>query len=150
MKNYSLWMLKPDALERWLRDQIYHDIESSGLKVIYKKSLHLSDQDVGVLYEESKEQEYYDNIVQYITRDLVEIFIVQGEDALNRLNDLVWSTDPQKSGEDTLRKKYGKNILENSIHSSNDNRVDIEIAHLLQHTAAFLYKELEIGDKWME
>lgn len=77
MKNYSLGMLKPDAIERAIEEQIYEDIESYGLRIVERKRLKLTPEDVGVLYEESQHQPYYIDIVRYMTRNVVEVFVVQ-------------------------------------------------------------------------
>lgn len=138
MKNYTLWMLKPDAIERGLEEAIYNDIRLAWLEIIETKRIQLSPEDVDILYQESKGQPYYPLIVEYITRNLVEVFVIKGENALNRLNELVWSTDPGQAEPDSLRRRYGTSILENTIHSSTENRIDYEITHIFQATASAL------------
>lgn len=130
MNNYSLCMFKPDIHERSLEEKVYEMIWDSWLLIWKKIITNLTEKDIWILYYESKEMEYYRDIVAYLTRWRVELIIIHWTSALDSLNALVWDTDPAKSWKDTIRWRYWKNILENSVHSSNENRVDIEIKHI--------------------
>lgn len=129
-EEVSLCVLKPDACERGLENQIVEDIQKAGFETMCFVKKVLTEEEIGVLYLESKDQVYYKDIVKYFTRGPVVFFLVKKENAIDDLNKLVGSTNPLKADEGTLRKKYGQNILENTIHSSNENRLLDEIKKL--------------------
>ena len=130
-KSISLCLLKPDAEERHLVEKIINDIQNEGFAVKNFVSRMLTDKDIDVLYEESKSQPYFKDLVDYMKSGVVTFFLVESsENAVDKLNELVGKTDPEQSGTSTLRYKYGQNILKNTIHSSNANRLDKEIEQL--------------------
>jgi len=130
MKDYSLMVLKPDAIERNLEKPIIELIRKNNLQATRRKEMLLSEAQIAVLYLESQMQSYYPRILDYLTRGKVVCYVVLGENALDRLNLLVGKTDPKLANEGTLRNIFGLNILENTLHSSNENRVDDEIVSI--------------------
>ena len=130
VRNMSLCVLKPDACERKIEYDIINDIQNSGFETICFKKLNLSREDIDVLYYESKDQPYYEDLVEYLRSGPVICFIAKKENAVDELNKLVGATNPIDAEDFTLRKKYGQNILKNTIHSSNDNRLIEEIKQL--------------------
>lgn len=129
-KQVTLCVLKPDAVVRNIVKNIINDIQNKGFEVTNFVEKQLTVDDVCVLYEESKHQPYFLDLLSYMTSGISVFFLVKSEDAVNRFNEFVGSTDPSKSAEETLRRKYGLSILKNTIHSSNENRLKAEIKQL--------------------
>ena len=129
-KDTTLCVLKPDAYERKIIDSIISDIQKEGFETTNFVQRRLTVEDVCVLYEESKGQPYFIDLLSYMTSGISVFFLVKAKDAVNRLNQFVGATDPTCSAEGTLRRKYGLSILKNTIHSSNANRLHFEIKQL--------------------
>lgn len=128
--NVTLCVLKPDAYERKITDNIINDIQKEGFETTNFVQKRLTVDDVCVLYHESKEQPYFIDLLSYMTSGISVFFLVKAKDAVNRFNDFVGATNPSCSVEGTLRRKYGLSILKNTIHSSNANRLYFEIKQL--------------------
>ena len=128
--NVTLCVLKPDAYERKITDNIINDIQKEGFETTNFVQKRLTADDVCVLYHESKEQPYFIDLLSYMTSGISVFFLVKAKDAVNRFNDFVGATNPSCSVEGTLRRKYGLSILKNTIHSSNANRLYFEIKQL--------------------
>ena len=128
--DVTLCVLKPDAYERKITDNIINDIQKEGFETTNFVQKRLTVDDVCVLYHESKEQPYFIDLLSYMTSGISVFFLVKAKDAVNRFNDFVGATNPSCSVEDTLRRKYGLSILKNTIHSSNANRLYFEIKQL--------------------
>jgi nucleoside-diphosphate kinase len=128
--NVTLCVLKPDAYERKIVDNIINDIQKEGFETTNFVEKRLTVDDVCVLYYESKEQPYFLDLLSYMTSGVSVIFLVKASNAVNRLNDFVGATNPSCSVEGTLRRKYGLSILKNTIHSANANRLYFEIKQL--------------------
>ncbi|UZE92963.1 MAG: nucleoside-diphosphate kinase [Candidatus Nealsonbacteria bacterium] len=93
-------------------------IKSAGLRIVLKKKILLTEQQVRELYKRHVGKKFFQSMVNFLTSGDVIVFIVEGKDALNRLNELVGSTDPQEAPEGTIRHKFGKSVQKNAIHSS--------------------------------
>ena len=128
--NTSLCVLKPDAYERGIVDNIIFDIQTAGFETVNFVQRVLTVADIMVLYHESKDAPYFLRLIEYMTSGISTFFIVKADDAVNRLNELIGGTDPYYAKPGTLRKKYGLTILKNTIHSSNKNRLAYEIKQL--------------------
>ena len=128
--DVTLCVLKPDAYERKITDNIINDIQKEGFETTNFVQKRLTVDDVCVLYHESKEQPYFIDLLSYMTSGISVFFLVKAKDAVNRFNDFVGATNPSCSVEGTLRRKYGLSILKNTIHSSNANRLYFEIRQL--------------------
>lgn len=128
--DVTLCVLKPDAYERKIADNIISDIQKEGFETTNFVQKRLTVDDVCVLYHESKGQPYFIELLRYMTSGISVFFLVKAKDAVNRFNDFVGETNPSCSAEGTLRRKYGLSILKNTIHSSNANRLYFEIKQL--------------------
>ena len=128
--DVTLCVLKPDAYERKITDNIINDIQKEGFETTNFVQKRLTVDDVCVLYHESKEQPYFIDLLSYMTSGISVFFLVKAKDAVNRFNDFVGATNPSFSVEGTLRRKYSLSILKNTIHSSNANRLYFEIKQL--------------------
>ena len=135
--NVTLCVLKPDALKRKIVDSIINDIRKNGYEVGNFIQKHLTVDEVCTLYYESKNQPFFWDLMKYMTSGEVVICLIKGGDnVVERFNNFVGSTNPQHSQLGTLRRKYGMNILENTIHSSNKNRLYYEIKCLYKVESA--------------
>lgn len=144
MNNYTICLLKPDVMQRNLEYYVAKNIQATGLEIYFRVERRLTRTDVDVLYLESKHQAYYDALVEYLLSGKVIHYFVVGIDALAKLNWLVGCTDPVTAQTHTIRYNIGLSILRNSIHSSNQNRVDAEVMHLYDRPPQELLEELKI------
>lgn len=126
--NVTLCVLKPDALKRGIVDFIINDIRKNGYEVSNFIQKKLTVEEVCTLYHESKEQDFFLELLKYMTSGEVVICLVKGDNnVIEKFNNFVGATNPQFSKLGTLRRKYGMNILKNTIHSSNQNRLYYEV-----------------------
>lgn len=135
--SVTLCVLKPDAIKRKIVDSIINDIRRNGFEVGNFIQKFLTVDEVCVLYHESREQPFFLDLMKYMTSGEVVVCLVRGDDdVVERFNKFVGSTNPQFSLPGTLRRKYGSNILENTIHSSNENRLPYELKCLYKVESA--------------
>ena len=135
--NVTLCILKPDALKRKIVDSIINDIRKNEYEVGNFIQKRLTVDEVCTLYYESKNQPFFLDLMKYMTSGEVVICLIKGGDnVVERFNNFVGATNPQYSQPGTLRRKYGMNILENTIHSSNENRLYYEIKCLYKVESA--------------
>jgi len=112
----------------------------TGLETTLVDKRFLTVTDVNLLYGGHIGAVYYSEIVAFMTSREVEIFLAEGKEAVEILNNLVGSNDPAKAPVGTLRRDYYcqtrvmpqfPNIYQNMLHSSSGNKVKDEIEHFL-------------------
>ncbi|WP_040213701.1 nucleoside-diphosphate kinase [Clostridium polynesiense] len=118
MAEKSLVLIKPDAVERNIIGKILSIYEDNDLKIVKMKMLKVSRDLAEQHYEEHKGRDYYDNLINYITRSAVVALVLEGEDAIKKVRKLNGTTNPEKADEGTIRKLYALSTNLNSVHAS--------------------------------
>ena len=114
----TLSIIKPDAVERNLTDNIKSFFEKNNLKIIKSKKVKISKEEASEFYKIHQTKPFYDDLCNYLSSGPIEVMILEGENAVSKNRQLMGATAPSKAEEGTLRKKYGVSIEKNSIHGS--------------------------------
>jgi len=120
--NYSFGLLKPDCTKRRLEKEVFKMIESAGLKIIANKRVRLGKKEVDIVWASCVEEDFYEEMLEFSLSGDSIVFIVEGEDAIARLNNLVGHYDPAIAKEGTIRKRFATSLMENLIHSSSNEK----------------------------
>ena len=139
--SFAVGFLKPDCLKRKLAKTIYSVVEASGLKVVFKKRMKLNPTIVEELYRDCENEDFYNGLCQYMVSGEVEVFIVKGDDAIERLQKLVGERGSTNPSRNTIRGRFATSARENVIHSTTNREAFKREAKLL------LGKEAR---KWLE
>jgi len=118
MRERSLVLIKPDAVERNLIGQIINCYEEVGLKVMALRMEKISEEVASIHYGEHKGKAFYNELISYITRSPLCALILEGDDAINQIRLLNGNTNPAKAEEGTIRKYFGENLTQNCVHAS--------------------------------
>ncbi len=118
MLERSLVLIKPDAVERNLIGKILTIYEDNNLKIINMRLTNVSREVAEAHYIEHKGQDYYENLIAYITRSPVVAVVLEGEDAIAKVRRLNGKTNPAEAAEGTVRRLYGLATNLNSVHAS--------------------------------
>ena len=114
----TLLIIKPDAVQRDLIDEIIARVERQGLRVNSKRKMRI-DRDLAERhYAEHREKPFFGELVEFITSGDVIVAKVTGPEAISVLRTLIGATDPAKADPGTFRGDYGKVITENLVHGS--------------------------------
>lgn len=116
----SFGLLKPDCYRRGLTNSVFKIIRKSGLYVVVKKKLILTREQVEKLYPTCMPEPYFDDYAKFLQSYPVTAFVVAGNYAIDRLNELVGSTIPSQARSMTIRGMFGTDIAQNIVHSSID------------------------------
>ena len=115
----TLIILKPDALERGLGDEIIGRIEAIGLTIATSKEMTLDRATAELHYAEHEGKPYYAPLVDFITRGPVLVAIVEGpQDTWQAVRTLMGATDPKNAAPGTIRRDLETEMSENLIHGS--------------------------------
>ena len=114
----SLILIKPDAVLRGLSGAIIDRFEGGGLKLVGLKILRMDEELALKHYAPHKDKPFFNSLVSYITSGPVVAAVLEGDDAVSRARGIMGATDPSKAETGTIRKDYGLDIENNSVHGS--------------------------------
>ena len=116
--EYTLSIIKPDAMKRNLSEEINKMFTDSGFKIVAQKEINLTKQMAEEFYSEHKERPFYADLVTYMSSGPVIVQVLAGKNVIVKNREIMGETDPKNAAEGTIRKKYGLSIDHNSIHGS--------------------------------
>ena len=114
----TLSIIKPDAVERNLQDQIKEEFTKKGFEIIKEKKIHISKEEAERFYKVHESKPFYNDLCNYLSSGPILVMTLQRENAVLENRKLMGATNPIDAEEGTLRKKYGISIDKNSVHGS--------------------------------
>ena len=114
----TLSIIKPDAVERNLTDEIKAIFLKKGLKILDSKKIHISKEEASEFYKEHQSKPFYDELCKYLSSSPIFVMILEGENAVTLNRKLMGATNPKEADSNTIRKLYGISIDKNSAHGS--------------------------------
>ena len=114
----TLSIIKPDAVERNLQDQIKNDFKKNGFEIIKEKKIHISKAEAERFYKVHETKPFYNDLCTYLSSGPIIAMSLQKENAVSDYRKLMGATNPEEAQNGTLRKKYGISIDKNSVHGS--------------------------------
>ena len=118
MNEKTLSIIKPDAVERKLENNIKKFFEKNNLKIAKSKKVKISKEEASDFYKVHQTKPFYDELCNYLSSGPIVVMVLEGENAVAKNRQLMGATDPKKADEGTLRKMYGLSIDKNSVHGS--------------------------------
>tara|TARA_B110000305_G_C18906369_1_gene388720 strand:- start:65 stop:475 length:411 start_codon:yes stop_codon:yes gene_type:complete len=124
----TLSIIKPDAVERNLVDDIKSIFTKNNLEILNSKKIHISKEEAAEFYKVHQSKPFYDDLCTYLSSGPIIVLILKGEGAVALNRKLMGATNPKDAEPDTIRKLYGISIDKNSVHGSDSkDNAQIEI-----------------------
>ena len=114
----TLSIIKPDAVERNLIEEIKNIFVKNNLKIKENKKIHLTKEEAAEFYKVHQSKPFYDGLCSYLSSGPIVVMILEGENAVSSNRKLMGATDPKNAESNTIRKLYGISIDKNSVHGS--------------------------------
>ena len=114
----TLSIIKPDAVERNLQDQIKNEFKNHGFQILKEKKIHISKEEAENFYKVHESKPFYNDLCAYLSSGPIVVMSLQKDNAVIENRKLMGATNPKDAEEGTLRKKYGISIDKNSVHGS--------------------------------
>ena len=111
-------IIKPDAVERNLVEEIKKIFEKNNLKIKESKKLQISREEAAEFYKVHQSKPFYDDLCNYLSSGPIVAMILEGENAILENRKIMGATNPLDAEENTIRKLYGISIDKNSVHGS--------------------------------
>tara|TARA_B100000242_G_scaffold176738_1_gene126725 strand:- start:49 stop:459 length:411 start_codon:yes stop_codon:yes gene_type:complete len=114
----TLSIIKPDAVERNLTEQIKSIFLSNGFKILNEKKLQISKNEAEQFYLVHQSKPFYNDLCSYLSSGPIVVMILEKENAIKHNRDLMGATNPKDAKLGTIRKQFGLSIDKNSVHGS--------------------------------
>ena len=117
-KEQTLSIIKPDAVERNLVDEIKSIFTKNGLTIKSSKKIQITKDEAAEFYKVHQSKPFYNDLTSYLSSGPIVVMILEGENAIIKNRKLMGATNPKDAEENTIRKLYGISIDKNSVHGS--------------------------------
>ena len=114
----TLSIIKPDAVERNLSENIKNIFIKNDLKIKENKKIHITKDEAAEFYKVHQSKPFYNDLCAYLSSGPIIVMILEGENAVLANRKLMGATNPLDAEENTIRKLYGISIDKNSVHGS--------------------------------
>ena len=114
----TLSIIKPDAVERNLENEIKEIFKNNRFNILKEKKIQITKSEAEQFYKVHETKPFYNDLCAYLSSGPIVVMILEHENAVLRNRDLMGATNPKDAEEGTIRKKYGISIDKNSVHGS--------------------------------
>tara|TARA_B100000683_G_C12157182_1_gene418523 strand:- start:86 stop:496 length:411 start_codon:yes stop_codon:yes gene_type:complete len=114
----TLSIIKPDAVERNLSEDIKSIFKKNNLKIKDSKKIQITKEEASEFYKVHQSKPFYNDLCNYLASGPIVVMILEGENAVQNNRKIMGATDPKNAEENTIRKLYGISIDKNSVHGS--------------------------------
>ena len=117
----TLSIIKPDAVERNLDNEIKEMFKNKGFKIIKEKKIQIEKSEAEKFYKVHETKPFYNDLCAYLSSGPIVVMVLEKENAVLGNRELMGATNPKDAEQGTIRKKYGISIDKNSVHGSDSH-----------------------------
>ena len=125
----TLSIIKPDAVERNLDNEIKEMFKNKGFSIVKDKKIQIAKSEAEQFYKVHETKPFYNDLCTYLSSGPIVVMVLERENAVLGNRELMGATKPEDAKEGTIRKKYGISIDKNSVHGSDsveNARIEID------------------------
>jgi len=125
----TLSIIKPDAVERNLDNEIKKIFKNNGFNIIKEKKIQIEKSEAENFYKVHETKPFYNDLCAYLSSGPIVVMVLEKINAVLSNRELMGATNPEDAEEGTIRKKYGISIDKNSVHGSDsveNAKIEIE------------------------
>ena len=114
----TLSIIKPDAVERNLDNEIKQMFKDKGFQIVKEKKIQIEKSEAEIFYKVHETKPFYNDLCSYLSSGPIVVMVIEKENGILANRELMGATNPKDAEEGTIRKKYGISIDKNSVHGS--------------------------------
>ena len=125
----TLSIIKPDAVERNLDNEIKQMFIKNGFNIFKEKKIQIEKSEAEKFYKVHETKPFYSDLCSYLSSGPIVAMILEKKNAVADNRKLMGATNPKDAEDGTIRKKYGISIDKNSVHGSDsveNAKIEIE------------------------
>jgi nucleoside-diphosphate kinase len=119
--NFTLAIVKPDAVGRGLGAKVLAHLEESGFRIRAIRMMRLSEAQAREFYAVHSERPFYDSLVSFMTSGPCMPVLLEADNAVPKLREAIGATDPAEAADGTVRKLFAESKERNAIHASDSD-----------------------------
>ena len=129
----TLSIIKPDAVERNLIDEIKKIFTKNNLNIKEDKKIHLTKEEAAEFYKVHQSKPFYNDLCAYLSSGPIVVLVLEGENAVLANRELMGATNPQEAKENTNNVySTDSEFEEPKVHWEKLNRIPQDIINLNQ------------------
>ena len=117
-KEKTLSIIKPDAVERSLENEIKEMFRNNGFTILHEKKIQIEKSEAEKFYKVHETKPFYNDLCSYLSSGPIVVMVLEKDNAVIDNRELMGATNPHDAKDGTIRKKYGISIDKNSVHGS--------------------------------
>ena len=114
----TLSIIKPDAVERNLDNEIKQMFIKNGFNIFKEKKIQIEKSEAEKFYKVHETKPFYSDLCSYLSSGPIVAMILEKKNAVADNRKLMGATNPKDAVDGTIRKKYGISIDKNCVHGS--------------------------------
>ena len=114
----TLSIIKPDAVERNLDNEIKEMFKNKGFTIVKEKKIQIEKSEAEKFYKVHETKPFYNDLCAYLSSGPIVVLVLEKENSIKGNREFMGATNPEEAEEGTIRKKYGISIDKNSVHGS--------------------------------
>ena len=114
----TLSIIKPDAVERNLENEIKEIFKNKGFSILKEKKIQIEKSEAEKFYKVHETKPFYNDLCTYLSSGPIVVMILEKNNAILGNRELMGATNPKDAKDGTIRQKYGISIDKNSVHGS--------------------------------
>jgi nucleoside-diphosphate kinase len=118
MSEQSLFIVKPDGVERKLIGQILSRFENKGFKIVKLRMFTFTKEMAEEFYSDHKSKPFFGELVSFITSGRVVAAVIEGNNAITTTRLMIGSTKSFEASPGSIRGDFGLGFTDNIIHAS--------------------------------
>lgn len=118
----TLLIIKPNAVKKHVVGEIVKVVEAAEFEILALKSFIMNDDLANDFYAEHKGKDFFTDLKNFMSSGLSIAFILEKDNAVEKLRELIGNTDPKKAAVGTIRHLYGDSVRQNAVHASDSEK----------------------------
>lgn len=125
MAEQTLFVIKPDAVDRKLTGNIIARFERKGFEILKLKMFTFTQEQAERFYAVHKDKPFFGELTSFVTSGPVVAAIIEGNNAIATTRIMVGSTKSFEAAPGSIRGDFGLGFTDNIIHAS-DSQASFE------------------------
>ena len=137
MVEYTLSIIKPDAVSKGYIGAIIDRFEKAGLKIAAAKMMRLTKSEAEAFYAVHRGKSFYPSLVEFMSSGAIFVQVLAGENAILHHREIMGATNPENALQHTIRADFAESTSRNAVHGSDSQETAAQ-------EIAFFFKPAEI------
>lgn len=128
MLEQTLVLIKPDGIKQKVIGKIIDRFEGHDMEILGLKMIKMNQKLLDIWYAHHKDKPFFPDLCKFMMETPVVAILLQGENAINKVRDLIGPTDSTQAPKGTIRGDWGESKQKNLVHASDSvERAKFEI-----------------------